>query len=100
MERKGEMKNYTILEVFAGKAVGVRFEEMDGQTVTKLKLCLMDALECCMAANPVDSRIVGAFESIRQYRSGGPCLLFGTGLRANAARRPFTTASPLRLLQK
>jgi len=89
MERKGEMKNYTILEVFAGKAVGVRFEEMDGQTVTKLKLCLMDALECCMAANPVDSRIVGAFESIRQYRSGGPCLLFGTGLRANAAEAAF-----------
>ncbi len=68
----------------AERTAAIRYEQLQAATVEKVKLCILDALECCV--NPMtDGRGAAALACIPKDGPGCRSTLFGTGHKADAA---------------
>lgn len=81
-------KNY--LEQLAAFLSRVTTADLPHDVVEKSKDCILDVVECVYGANPDDSRIVGARNSISLLSAGSS--LWGTSARAAAADAAFYNA--------
>lgn len=82
------MEEKTTVEILAEYTASLRLEDIPPEVVKKLKLCVGDALECCLS--PVeDKRSRAAFASIAKDGPERSAALFATGRRASGEDAAF-----------
>ncbi len=74
----------TCIYRLAELSAAIKYEDLSKNTIEKIKLCIIDALECCV--NPMtDGRALAALESIPTGCENAHSTLFGVGRKADAA---------------
>ncbi len=81
------MKETTVLQRMATYVHDMRLEQIPEDVLRHAKVCIMDALECCISSES-DARKAGALASIEKG-DGLPCTLYGTKQRAGLADAAF-----------
>ena len=81
-------KERTIVQQFGDFACSLNLEKIPSEVKQKIKLCIMDALECCISSES-DIRKKGAFNSIEKRDSEKGCLLWGTCSYASPENAAF-----------
>lgn len=81
------LKEKSILVQLADFTHSISFETIPLEVVNKTKLCIMDAIECCLTSMS-DQRTEAAFNSIKKSTEF-ECTLFGTPYKASAEDASF-----------
>lgn len=77
----------SILEQLAEFTFSLKYEDIPENVIHHAKLCIMDAIECCISSE-TDNRKTGSLGSIDR-NPNYPCCLFGTNERAGMADAAF-----------
>lgn len=81
------MGEATVLRHMAAFIHDLRLDQIPQEAVYHTKVCIMDALECCISSED-DARKVGALASVEKGNDL-PCTLYGTKQRAGVADAAF-----------
>lgn len=74
------MDKRSIIEQLADFAVGIRCAALPELVLKKTKICILDALECCLAGNNGDPRSEAAWAYVRERTGPSTALARGIGL--------------------
>lgn len=81
-------ERYTQIEKLANYVKGISYKDLPDEVKDKLKLCIIDGLECCISPM-TDGRGYAAFKSIHRNSASCTSTLFCTGGKGDAADAAF-----------
>lgn len=87
------MNNQFLVDRIAEKVEGISFESLPQDIPRKIKICILDALECAFS-RPVDARKQSAFRSVpkTKQREKDSVLLFGSDYYSDQSNAAFVNS--------
>jgi len=75
----------TIIETLSDYFVNLDMEKVSDKTIEKVKLCIIDAVACCMET-VTDSRCISAENTVRERGKDRECTVIGRNWRTTASQ--------------